>query len=255
MLASKAARIFHDWAVTEGVMSEAAVAAVTSSEAEMDLVQPVTDAGRQTLRAKQIEAIISAENSQEIIVLTKRAAPSKRMSAFLPSKVDSVSIKYRQGAQSPITGGDVGLPFGGPAYVVRQVGGRDRYTCGSSISVGNSRDAGTMGCLVRNNAGILHGLSNNHVSGACNFAGVGLPILAPGVIDVAPVIYRASLSASTLLRFRSFLGRRITLIQRRTLTLRFSGLRMRGWSHLFKEFSTIRPSLAWRLQMEWKSKK
>jgi hypothetical protein len=43
-----------------------------------------------------------------------------------------------------------------------------------------------MGCLVRDGTGVLYGLSNNHITGGCNFAGVGLPILAPGVVDVAP---------------------------------------------------------------------
>jgi hypothetical protein len=39
---------------------------------------------------------------------------------------------------------------------------------------------------VKDSENVLFGMSNNHVTGSCSFAGVGLPILAPGVVDVAP---------------------------------------------------------------------
>jgi hypothetical protein len=119
-------------------------------------------------------------------VFTKRVAPtSKKQLAALPANIDDVAIRYRQGVQTPI-GAEPAAPLGGPAFIIRQVSGQSYYTCGSSISVGNWRDAGTLGCLVRNQHGIMHGLSNNHVTASCSFAGVGLPILAPGVYDVVP---------------------------------------------------------------------
>jgi hypothetical protein len=184
--AHDAARIFHDWASLEGLMPDGPAAAITSTPDEFALVQPVSDRGKQILRSKLVEAIAFADEPKEIVVFTKRAAPaSKRMLADLPTKIDDISIKYRQGTPA-IIGGDLNVPFGGPAYVVRSVAGKSIYTCGSSISVGNFRDAGTIGCLVRDAAGQMYGLSNNHVSGACNFAGVGLPIVAPGIFDVIP---------------------------------------------------------------------
>lgn len=62
--------------------------------------------------------------------------------------------------------------------------GANRYACGSSISPGNSASAGTLGALVSDQNMKLFGLSNNHVTGLCNHSQVGVPILAPGVIDV-----------------------------------------------------------------------
>jgi hypothetical protein len=184
MLASDAARIFHDWAFSEGLMPDGPAATSSSTPAELALVQPVTEQGRQVLRSKQVVSVVFAETRDEIIVFTKRAAPaSKKLVAALPAKIDNVVISYRQGAETLI-GTEPPVAFGGPPYVVRQTGTALRYTCGSSISVGNFRDAGTLGCLIRNAAGVLHGLSNNHVAGGCNFAGVGLPILAPGIVDV-----------------------------------------------------------------------
>jgi hypothetical protein len=170
----------------EGLLPEGPVAEPESTAAEKSQVLPITDIGRQLLRSKQVQAIAYSAERSEIVVFTKRAAPTnKKQLAAMPSTIGDVQIKYRQGSPNPV-GGLPSLPFGGPAYVVRTVGTQKFYTCGSSISLGNFRDAGTLGCLVRDSKNVMHGLSNNHVSGGCNFAGVGLPILAPGVFDVVP---------------------------------------------------------------------
>jgi hypothetical protein len=181
-----AARIFHDWAAGEGLLSGAPAQESTSGAAELALVTPVTDKGKQLLRTKQVLAVAFNEPRREIIVFTRRAlSGSKKALKNVPEKVDDVAVVYRQGVQDTV-GDEVPQPFGTPPYVVRQSGGNSRYTCGSSVSVGNYRDAGTLGCLVKNAQGDLFGLSNNHVTGGCNFAGVGLPIVAPGIYDVVP---------------------------------------------------------------------
>jgi hypothetical protein len=41
-----------------------------------------------------------------------------------------------------------------------------------------------MGCLVRDAAGQLYGLTNNHVSGGCGYADPDFPVVAPGLIDL-----------------------------------------------------------------------
>lgn len=186
MQASQAARIFHDWAYGEGLVADGSAAHNLSSPADFALITNVSDSGKMLLRARQIQAVSFNDAANEIIVFTKRAAPStKKQIAALPKAIDDVSIKYRQGLQNPI-GSAVSAPFGGPAYTIRTAAGANFYTCGSSISVGNFRDAGTLCCLVRDQAGTLYGMSNNHVSGSCSHAGIGLPILAPGIFDVAP---------------------------------------------------------------------
>jgi hypothetical protein len=64
--------------------------------------------------------------------------------------------------------------------------GGEFYACGSSVSIASVRSAGTLGALVRDGEGVLYGLSNNHVTGGCTMARISMPILAPGVMDVAP---------------------------------------------------------------------
>jgi len=150
MNADTAARIFHDWAAGEGLLSGTPAADTTSTAAEFARIASITDAGKQLLRAKQIQAVAFNEPRREIIVFTRRAMPvSKKALKALPQTVDDVDVRYRQGAQEQI-GETPPQPFGAPPYVVRQSGGSGRYTCGSSVSVGNARDAGTLGCLVRN---------------------------------------------------------------------------------------------------------
>jgi hypothetical protein len=189
MTPESAARIFHDWSEQEGLLSEGPKTQVRSTQAETAAVQPVSEPGKQALRSKQIQAIGFDESRNEVIVFLRRAAPrSKKALTLLPSRIDDVKISDRQG--SPDTVGHLPpAPFGSPPYSVRQTVNGDRYTCGSSISVGNCRDAGTLGCLVRDGQNALFGLSNNHVSASCSFAGIELPILAPGVCDVAPRDY------------------------------------------------------------------
>jgi hypothetical protein len=184
MQAKTAAQIFHDWALTEGLMSESPTA-VLSTAADMLNLQPITEPGKALLRQKRVLAVGFNEALHEVIAYTKLAAPSgKKALAALPSFIDDIKVTYRQGNHSVI--GDLPpVPFGGPPYVVRQSGNIRFYTCGSSISVGNCVDSGTLSCLVRNSAGNVFGLSNNHVSGSCSFAEVGLPIVAPGLNDVA----------------------------------------------------------------------
>lgn len=184
MISSEAARIFKGWAACEGLMADVAQTMLPDSP-EFQEIEPVTEIGKQLLRSKQISGIAFNDAAQKIVVLTKRTAPaSKRMLKALPNAVADVSILYRQGVQQPI-GTAPASPFGSPPYVVRQLTKGGVYTCGSSISVGNFRDAGTLGCLVRDVSGALYGLSNNHVSASCSCAPVGMPIVAPGIHDVA----------------------------------------------------------------------
>jgi len=63
---------------------------------------------------------------------------------------------------------------------------KGRIACGSSIGLGNQRNAGTLTALAKTAAGKLIGISCNHVTGGCNTASVGTPIVSPGIQDVSP---------------------------------------------------------------------
>jgi hypothetical protein len=186
MDARTAADLFQRWAVNEGLMSNSVSGSPPSiSSAEKALINPITDSGRNLLRSKQVQAVAFNDAVPAVIVLLRRAAPSLKRQSIMPAYIDDVPVNYRQGVQNAIEE-EPAAAHSGPTYVIRIVSAVQHYACGSSISVGNAREAGTLGCLVRDAAGVLYGLSNNHITGGCSFAGVGLPILAPGVYDVVP---------------------------------------------------------------------
>jgi hypothetical protein len=80
-------------------MPDGPTAPVHATGAEMNLIQPVTDKGKLILRAKQVQSVAFNEALGEIIVFTKRLAPSsKRQLAELPQTIENIKIRYRQGA-------------------------------------------------------------------------------------------------------------------------------------------------------------
>ncbi|MGO4505358.1 hypothetical protein [Dyella sp. 2YAF14] len=177
-----AAALLRAWASREGMLFGDQVFPDPAPE-DVNLISGRTVTGREILRSKQIQAVGFSEADAELLVYLRRATPGKKALESLPDFVEDFPIKYRQGATGTV---DVNapVPFGAP-YALRGVGNQVRYTCGSSISVGNVREAGTLGCLVRDAQGELYGLSNNHVSGSCSQAPIGLPIVAPGILDVS----------------------------------------------------------------------
>lgn len=70
---------------------------------------------------------------------------------------------------------------------------RGRLTCGSSIGIGNQRNAGTLTALAKRRpvSGFpeddrIFGLSCNHIIGGCSTSRPGTPIVIPGIQDVSP---------------------------------------------------------------------
>lgn len=60
------------------------------------------------------------------------------------------------------------------------------YCCGSSVGLGNQRNAGTLTALARKKSdGKLVGICCNHVTGGCNTARPGTPVVIPGILDVS----------------------------------------------------------------------
>ncbi|WNC88834.1 hypothetical protein RI103_14115 [Paraburkholderia sp. FT54] len=144
----------------------------------------LTDGAVAFLRQKQIRFVGVNGSKGEISLFLNKAAPGDRMLKSLPAFSDGYRLRFRQGnpdAVSPANVAEAATPC-----AVHVANGGVRYTCGSSISVGNAQAAGTLGCLVRDATGQLFGLSNNHVSGSCNYSPTGLPIVAPGILDVSP---------------------------------------------------------------------
>lgn len=145
---------------------------------------PMSSDAEQILRQKEIHSIAYNQVARIVYIYTKRKVAQKDH-AVLPTYVNGSAIAYPHGQIDPI-GKEACAPQGAVLTIrsVPNVG--NFYACGSSISPGNDASAGTLGALLRDQNGLLLGLTNNHVTALCSHVPVGMPILAPGVFDVGP---------------------------------------------------------------------
>lgn len=134
-------------------------------------------AAEQILRKRAINLVTFAEATKTVTIFTNSKV-SKSDEKALPFSIAGYTIEYKQGGVAQVKGNPP--PPQNPQPFSRRNG---RYCCGSSIFPAHCVGAGTFGAIVRDVDGSLMGLSNNHVSGACNNAMPGLPILAPGPLD------------------------------------------------------------------------
>ena len=134
----------------------------------------------ETLERQAVTAIGVNEPRNTVYIYTNRRV-TKAQEKILPFNVSTgVKIEYRQARPLTITDNEADDVLGALPFELTET----RYACGSSISIANVRAAGTLGAIVQGSDGTLYGLTNNHVSGGCNNARVGLPIAAPGIMDV-----------------------------------------------------------------------
>ncbi|MCK2095203.1 S1 family peptidase [Thauera aromatica] len=132
-----------------------------------------------TLRNKQVAGVLFNEPEHCVYVLTRKRIGVRALKG-MPNWQGGNAIKYLYYGQA--SAGDNRQPADQASYRIVQ----GRYTCGSSIHPARFPGAGTLGCLVRDAAGQMYGLSANHVSGLSNYAEGGEKILAPGHMDITP---------------------------------------------------------------------
>lgn len=180
MPARETARALREWAIEQNLMATD-IPMPEAAAVPIPIAPPAhfTQQAIDVLHKAGIVYVGCDETRNEVVVFTSRKI-SKRDRAALPTPVaQGVTFAYEVAGIAQI--GNPPLP---PAGNVPAVTHQNRFTCGSSIFVGRRSGAGTLGALVSDDAGNLFGLSNNHVCADCNFAPIGLPILAPGSVDV-----------------------------------------------------------------------
>jgi len=185
--AREAAEAIYEFALKHGLVSAGGDAA--PAELDDEDQDDAANAVRAT-RCEQhivIEAfkrrpikLITYDNKNRVVTIFTDKPLGVRIKKQLPLGIEGqVNIQYMASGTPEVRGSDTSSFSAEPYYVV---GGR--YACGSSIFPANRMGAGTLGLLVKNDAGELFGLTNNHVTGACNHSEAGLPILAPATGDV-----------------------------------------------------------------------
>lgn len=130
------------------------------------------------LRKRLINLVGFNEQERKVVIFTStKATQSERK--ILPFSSGGITIEYIQGGVAQVRGNPPQSQNPSPYYIHKNF-----YCCGSSVFTGNCIGAGTLGLLAKDSDGKLYGLSNNHVVGACNHAPPGLPIIAPGPLDI-----------------------------------------------------------------------
>jgi hypothetical protein len=175
----KAAHDLRRWAEAAGVFSQGRSASTTPQRDVLGPGAMFSASAAETFISKPITAVgyaASGRADPRVFIYTRRKLTRAEESKLSENGV-GVPVEFR-----------VALPFSvtAPSTAARfpEMFHGERLTCGSSISVGNAREAGTLGALLRDDAGKLYGLSCNHVTGGCSNARVDVPIVAPGILDV-----------------------------------------------------------------------
>ncbi|PWS37131.1 hypothetical protein DFH01_09695 [Falsiroseomonas bella] len=135
------------------------------------------------LRKMKVVAVVADDDANHVGVLVKTQV-SEAAIRSLPTKLGDFSIEFLGHAEAPSFPPSVAphsAALGGSRFWTP--GGR--FACGSSITAAPIHSAGTMGALIRLADGRLCGLTNNHVTGACNYTEVGMHVMCPSTVDAA----------------------------------------------------------------------
>lgn len=182
MTAQKEALVFKAWAQENHLLGREFPVNLNTEAEEKDALfdgLKVTAASSTILNSKHLLAVGFNESTSEVIVFTAKKITLKEQKSLPQTLGENCSVKYIHGGHAL-----AGVPNAGIASSAYMQNAQHKYTCGSSIHPVKHIGAGTLGCLVKNEQGEIFGLSNNHVTGLCNYALHGEKILAPGHLDV-----------------------------------------------------------------------
>lgn len=178
MDARQAAEAIRTWAEQAGVFSQGRSAPVMPASTLLAAGMFSTRAAG-IFASKPITAVgfnRSRRREPRVYVYTRRRLTASEVQALRDNGLPG-PVEFRVAAPFSVTT---------PAMATRTplfLRGK-RIACGSSVSVGNAREAGTLGAILEAADGALFGLSCNHVTGGCSNARVETPIVTPGILDV-----------------------------------------------------------------------
>ncbi len=130
------------------------------------------------LRKRAINLVAFSNEQRKVTVFTNAKVNKTELKLLPFAASDGIEIDYLHGGVAHVRAPDGEADQPRP-YVLRN----GRVCCGSSIYPVDALGAGTLGLLVVDAEGVMFGLTNNHVSGGCNSAYPGLPVICPGPLD------------------------------------------------------------------------
>ena len=179
----------YAWGLRHGILTDAAAREATAITGSPQAI-PFTQEHVDFFRSRRIVRIRLDRPVPPtlITIYTRQAISARRVQQLknaFESKFASAGIRIDVATSRPYKIDQTLQTYGefGPVLKAR----RGRIACGSSVGIGNQRNAGTLTALARQegNGETLFGLSCNHVVGGCNTALPGTPIVVPGIQDVS----------------------------------------------------------------------
>lgn len=168
------------WARFNGILSENVL---FKGKGDPSII-PFDDSGIEFFRSRKIVRVETLNDRNSITIFSKLPI-AKTKQTLLQGQFNTAFSEY--GFQLLL---DASKPFKVDQAV--QAYGRfeplhihnDAICCGSSIGLGNLRNAGTLTALAYDDDK-LYGLSCNHVVGGCSIAQPGTPVVSPGIQDIS----------------------------------------------------------------------
>lgn len=172
----------YSWAAGHGILVDSAP---QFDPGKLELV-PFAPETAEYFRARKITRVWCDEEDNSITIFTrlpiaktKKAVLRQQFTQCYSERGYTLTLSETRPHKIP-----VGVQSYGQLVPVHRRQGA--ICCGSSVGVGNQRNAGTLGALVkREGRDTIYGVSCNHVTGGCSTARPRTPIVVPGIQDVS----------------------------------------------------------------------
>lgn len=180
----KVRRDLYTWAARHGILTDVALREALGLTGDPSAV-PFNQEQTEYFRTRRIMRIRAegTDSGGKVIISTRQAIAVRKLDELqrvfnARFKPDGITLAITTAPSYKI---DQTLTTLGPTVRTR----RGRITCGSSLGIGNQRNAGTLTALARRVGSTqLLGLTCNHVIGGCSTTVPGTPIVVPGIQDV-----------------------------------------------------------------------
>lgn len=176
------------WALQHGVLGESAVGDAGVVRGEPSIL-PFRPEHAEYFRTRKIVRVLATRRTtRHELIIHSRLRVAKTKIAELTGLFDAAfrddNVRLKIDLSKPFKVDQAVQSYG--RFVPIHLAG-DRIACGSSVGMGNQRNAGTLTALARRLTGgdELYGLSCNHVVGGCSTARPGTPVVVPGIQDVS----------------------------------------------------------------------
>ena len=176
-------RAILEWGLLNGILVDAVD---TNLSGDADLV-PFPDEASEFFRTRKIVRIVADEAANDITIFSRLPIAKTKIKVMEESFAEAyggegISLKIRSSKPFKV---DQSSQILGRFEPIRRI--RNRICCGSSVGLGNQRNAGTLTALARKggDSKTLYGISCNHVTGGCSTARPHTPIVVPGIQDVS----------------------------------------------------------------------